>query len=405
MLVRFCSGVAVLAIALLGAASTASADVPSPSDDPFYAPPAHLASKKPGTILRSRPISAPNVSNASAAYQLLYRSNDAKRKPVAAVTTLFLPSDPDPGPRVLFSLHTAYDSLSLTCAPSHSLRTGQTTGLGDASVSSDTSSFLGFGWDVVVPDYEGPNSAWAVGPQSGRIALDGLRAAERFSKSELPGKRTKVAMGGYSGGSIPTLWAASQAQRYAPELRIVAAAAGGNVPDPIQDLAPLDGSPLFGTVIGVAVGVDRAYPELRLGDILNDKGDALAARDGVDADGCAGSVTNAPLGTIAEYSNYPNADALLALPRLQKVFAHLNLIRRAAPKAPALIFNSEQDELTAVGPVNQLVETWCAKGASIEYQTPPGDHATGSGLFGRQAVPFIEAGYAGDETPNNCPTS
>jgi hypothetical protein len=404
MLVRFWSGVAALAVGLPGVASTASADVPAPSDDPFYAPPAHLASKKPGTVLRSRRVNAPNVSNASAAYQLLYRTTNAKRKPVAAVTTLFLPSDPDPGPRVLFSLHTAYDSLSLTCAPSHSLRTGQVTGLGDASVSDDTSSFLSFGWDVAVPDYEGLDSAWAVGPQSGRIALDGLRAAERFSKSELPGKRTKIAMGGYSGGSIPTLWAASQAQRYAPKLRIVAAAAGGNVPDPAQDLAPLDGSPLFGTVIGVAVGVDRAYPELRLDDILNDKGDALAARDGVDADGCAGSVTNAPLGTIAEYSNYPSADAVLALPRVQRVFARLNLIKRAAPRTPAFILNSEQDELTAVGPVNQLVTAWCAKGASIEYQTPPGDHATGSALFGRQAVPFIEAGYAGEATQDTCST-
>ncbi len=392
----------VLAIGLLGVTGGASAAVPPPSADPFYTPPAHLGSYGPGKILRWRTVTAPGVNDYSAAYQLLYRSTDAKRQPIAAVTTLFLPSDPAPGPRHLFSFHQAYDSLSLTCAPSHALRTDQVTGLGDASVSEDTQAFLGFGWDVAVPDYEGLDSQWGVGRIAGRATLDGIRAVERFRRAELEGTRTKVAMGGYSGGSIPTLWAASLAKRYAPELRIVAAAAGGNVPDLIQNLAPLDGSPLFGTVVGVAVGVDRAYPELRLDDILNAKGRALAARDATDADGCAGSVTNAPLGTVAEYSNYPNPEALLALPRLQRVFARLNLIRRPAPEVPSLIFNSAQDELTIIEPVDQLVAAWCARGATIEYQTPPGDHATGSALFGRQAVPFVEAGFAGTPTPNTC---
>ena len=48
---------------------------------------------------------------------------------------------------------------------------------------------------------------------------------------------------------------------------LVAAAAGGNAPDLIQDLAPLDGSALFGTVIGVAVGVDRDPSRLPIRDV------------------------------------------------------------------------------------------------------------------------------------------
>ena len=84
----------VLAIGLLGVTGGASAAVPPPSADPFYTPPAHLASYRPGKILRWRTVTAPGVNNYSAAYQLLYRSTDAKRQPIAAVTTLFLPSDP-----------------------------------------------------------------------------------------------------------------------------------------------------------------------------------------------------------------------------------------------------------------------------------------------------------------------
>jgi hypothetical protein len=401
-------------LAVFGATASAAAapppigdpSVPLPSADTFYKPPAHLASRRPGTVLRSRKVTAPGVDNAAAAYQLLYRTTDAKGKPIATVTTLFLPSEPASGPRRLVSFFPAEDSLSTKCSPSYTLRSGTGQygpGLGDFGESSDVNSFVGLGWDIAVPDYEGPDSQWTVGLLSGYTALDGIRAVEAFTAAALSGARTKVAMGGYSGGSIPTVWAASLAKSYAPELRIVAAASGGNVPNPMVDLAPLDGSPLFGTVIGVAVGVDRAYPDLRLDAILNAKGRALAARDAVDADGCGGSVTNAPGGTVAEYSNYPTPEAILALPRVRRVFARENLIGRAAPAAPSLIFNSAQDELAATPPVDELVAADCAQGATIDYQKPPGDHVTGSALLGRMVVPYFQDRFAGKPAPNTCP--
>ncbi len=133
----------VVAIGLLGVTGTvqgafaASEEVPPPSADPFYTPPPHLASFKPGKILRHRKVTISGVSNASAAYQLLYRTTDAKGKPIATVTTLALPSEPAPGPPDLVSIHHAYDSLTLSCAPSYTLRTGQVTGVGDAGISSN----------------------------------------------------------------------------------------------------------------------------------------------------------------------------------------------------------------------------------------------------------------------------
>jgi hypothetical protein len=391
---------------LLAGAVAASGAVPVPSADPFYAPPPHLESYRAGTILRSRMVTAPGVDNARSAYQLLYRTTDAKGRPIATVTSLFVPSKPAPGPRRLMSYFPASDSLSMRCSPSYTLRSGNGQhgpGVGNVGESDDVNSFLSLGWDVAVPDYEGPDSAWAVGPLEGRTALDGIRAAERFEAAELEGSRTKVAMGGYSGGSIPTVWGASLAPSYAPELQIVAATSGGEVPDPIQNLAPLDGSPLFGTVIGVAIGVDRAFPELGLDAILNAKGRALAARDRVDADGCGGSVTNAPLGTVREYSNYPSPQALLAVPRVRSVFAKLNLIERPAPATPSFILNSSQDELTIRKPVDELVAAWCDQGAAIEYRTPPGEHATGSALIGRYIVPYIQDRFAGKPAPSTCP--
>src|SRR4051794_13781745 len=106
----------VIAIALGGVAGAGAAPppigdpaVPQPSADPFYAPPARLASYTPGTVLRWRAVTVPGVSNYSAAHQLLYRTTGAKGQPIATVTTLFLPSEPAPGPRHLFSYHGAED--------------------------------------------------------------------------------------------------------------------------------------------------------------------------------------------------------------------------------------------------------------------------------------------------------
>jgi Secretory lipase len=399
----------VVAVGLLGAgaaapvAVAASAAVPVPSADPFYAPPADLASDAPGAILRWRAVAVSGVSDASAVYQLLYRTTDATGHPIATVTTLFLPSNPAPGGRDLISGFPAEDSLSTKCAPSYVLRSGQVSGVGDAGDAESVQSFLQYGWDVEFPDYEGPNSEWTVGLLEGYTALDGIRAVEHFAPADLEGARTRVATAGYSGGALPTLWGASLAKSYAPELNIVAAASGGNAPDPVENLAALNGSPLFGTVVGVAVGVNRAFPELHLDSILNARGRALAATDGRDGDGCGGLVFNAPGGTVAEYSNYPTPQALLAAPNVRAVFAHEDLIGRAAPAAPSLIVNSAQDELAFIGPVNELVDADCAQGAVIDYQTPPGEHVTGDEFFGQYALPYIQDRFAGKPAPDTCP--
>lgn len=103
----------------------------APSSDPFYTPPANLAKYSHGTILREREVtlSGPTQTMAAAAYQLMYRTTNATGRPVAAVTTLMVPTSPAAGPRRLASYQTYYDSLTLNCAPSYTLQ-GATTAAG-----------------------------------------------------------------------------------------------------------------------------------------------------------------------------------------------------------------------------------------------------------------------------------
>jgi hypothetical protein len=385
-------------------AITLPGDPGPPDEDPFYRQPDSLRTHEPGDVLRSRRVTVvgPTLLTSVRAYQLLYRSTNATGDPIATVTTLLLPNIPAPGPRRLVSFHIAEDSLTTRCSPSYTLRTN--SGSVTPAEANAIAALLGQGYDVVVPDYEGPRSEFIVGPLEGRTALDSIRAAERFGPSGLDGRRTRVGLMGYSGGSVPTIWANALASDYAPELNIVGAAAGGIVANPAALLNFLDGTFSAGVIIAASVGVDRAYPELDLDSLLNARGRALAAREARDADGCAGSLFNAPFGRISQFSHFRNAAELLAVPRVHRIAAKLNLIEGPTPSAPSYFFNEINDEIVSIKPVDQLVAANCADGASIEYERGQvGGHIVGEARYAGPAMLFLRERFAGRPAPDTCP--
>jgi hypothetical protein len=209
---------------------------------------------------------------------------------------------------------------------------------------------------------------------------------------------------GYSGGSIPTIWASALAPSYAPELNIVGDAAGGIVPDPIENLDAVNGTVFAGAIVGVSVAVDRAYPSLDLNALLNARGRALAAQDGTDAAGCAGSVVNAPFGSVAAYTGYKTPAELEALPQVRAAFAHLDLIGGPVPKAPSYWYNEIHDELAIIRPVDELYAADCAAGAVIDYHRDGlGEHLTGAGSYVLPAFAYLTQRFAGKPAPNTCP--
>src|SRR4051812_289358 len=102
------AGVAFAALAFAGAAQ-ASAAVPLPEDDPFFAvPPTHkLEGKANGTVLKARPVevSAVGAPIAATAWQVKYKTIDVHGDPSAYVATLMIPDAAwdGPGPRPLVS--------------------------------------------------------------------------------------------------------------------------------------------------------------------------------------------------------------------------------------------------------------------------------------------------------------
>ncbi|KAH9845902.1 C-type lectin [Teratosphaeria destructans] len=148
----------------------------------------------------------------NAAYQILYKSTDALGKPTASVTTVIIPNNPD------------YTKVTGT----------NTTYGGTGSIEIMLiAAALDQGWVVNTPDWEGINFTFIAGIVAGQSTLDSVRAV--LASNSITGVQpyAKVALWGYSGGSLASDFASELQPNYAPELSlsVVGAALGGTTPN------------------------------------------------------------------------------------------------------------------------------------------------------------------------------
>ena len=408
-MIRRVFGGAVL-LAVLGAMPAPAGAATRPQDDPFYNAPPNLASRAPGTVLRSRQVTVelgpvPLTGSSYQAYQLLYRTNDAAEEPIANVTTVIVPTGAaPPGGRQLVSLQDAEDSVDPDCAPSYQLQVGEMDSAdndNDGNLAAELTAVgiaqLARGRDLVIPDPEGPHSEYTVSAVAAHTTLDSIRAVERFRPAELDGARTPVAMAGYSGGALESAAANEMQPAYAPKLRIVAVTAGGVPALNEETLQYLDGSVAAGVVMASAIGLDRAYPKLQLYSLLNATGRAFAKQVST---GCATSVFDAPFTNYNSWTTTPNT---FELPQVARVIAE-NAFGHATPTAPTFYYNAINDEIIWIKPLDELVAHYCAHGARIFYYRDPAgvEHIQGAGDWGPAANAYIESRFAGAPVPSTC---
>ncbi|WP_245553294.1 lipase family protein [Nocardia veterana] len=338
-----------------------------PDVDPFHRPPDGFDRLPPGSILRSRVVE-PAVFGLLpiriSAWQLLYRTSDHRGVPEAAVTTVLLPRDCAPG-RPLVSFQCAIDAVAAHCFPSYALRRGaRAFGAIPQLELPLIAAALARGWVVSVPDHGGSQGRFGVAREPGHRALDGVRAALNFAPLGLHA-RTAVALWGYSGGGLATVWAAELARSYAPELAIVGAVAGSPVGDPGAAFVRLNGTVFAGFAMVFTAGLRRGYPELdaALRTALHPRYLAWLAR-------AENTATFPLLARLARRDVGPHIaggiPGLLALPQLRAV---LDDIRpgATAPQAPLLIVQGVHDEVIAVADVDALVRRYTAAGADVGY--------------------------------------
>jgi triacylglycerol lipase len=335
----------------------------------------------------------------NAAWQLKFVSRDTNGQPIAAVATVVKPVTPATGVAPLLAVQFAEDSLGAQCAPSHN-ETGSTVDYVEQLEAAEPAQGLALGWTIVVPDHEGPTSAYAAGPLAGQITLDSIRAAERFAPLGLSAT-TPVGMTGYSGGAIATAWAASLQKNYAPELKIVALASGGTPADVKGIVQNIDtntvaNTAFFNLILSAVVGVNRVYPTL-LTPILNAQG--VAAATSLE-NGCLGATSNgaaAPSGQVTDYTttsdpfDAPNVVALL--PKITLPLAN------NAPIANAFVYHSQLDELIPIAGADAMVAGWCAAGSTVEYyRGVSGDHVGFEATLSTLVYAYLASRFNGTAT-------
>jgi len=381
-------GIAVAAVALLGAAAPTTTTTVAPTGDAFYVPPVPLPLGRPGDVIRAVPIAAPPGARA---WRVLSHTRALTGEERALSSVVIAPDGPAPKRgRVVVSWAHGTSGLADQCAPSK-----DPNAAGNIPWIND---LLAAGYVVAATDYQGLGTPglhpYLVGESEGRAVLDAARAARNLPTGA--GKRVLIA--GHSQGGHAALFAGEIAHEYAPELRILGVAPGAPVSDPGRFLDLTGASPATaGFVLMGVSGYLIAYPELaRMPSILTPE---AAVRADLAQSGCAGEV----IGTFAN----DNVSALFAqdLRQNPEWARHLdeNAAGHRAAGAPVLVWQGSADTLTPASINADYVREACAEGSTVAYDVYDGaDHGSVLGAAHDDVLEFFAARVKGTKPHSDC---
>jgi hypothetical protein len=333
-------------------------EVTPPADDPFYRVPENLEVLRPGEVLDARPVEVRGFRRLvkADAWQVKFRSTDSRGAAASGVTTVMIPRRPFNGPvRQMLSYQCAIDSLGAAADPSYTLRHGNQWELPLMVLA------LRRGWAVVTTDYTGPRHAFGVGLLAARFVLDGIRAAIAFEPAGFDAA-TPIGLWGYSGGAQATVAAAEQHSSYAPELNIVATAAGAIPVDPTSSGLPDDGNILSGLAVASLVGISRGFPDVDLLGALTPQGQAMVAS--------AADMTLEQLimsFPFLHWGDYLTVPGVFEIPGLRAAFEAIRL-GQATPMTTVYLYHAVHDQYPAVDDVDKLVEKYRREGVDVTYR-------------------------------------
>lgn len=385
------AALAALTAVPASASSPAPGSVP-PGQDPFYTAPSNIGTYANGQVVASRQYTSYLFLGANA-WQISYRTNDSHGNAELGVTTLLVPQTPwvGTGARPVVSMQSPEDSTGEQCAPSYTIASnndGQDAGL--------AGPLLAAGWAVAVPDYEGPGSHYAAGPQAGHAVLDGIRAVRNFGQGGIT-SANPVALDGYSGGAQATGWAAQLQPSYAPEIKLTGAAMGGTPADLTAVARSLDGGIFSGFEFAASWGIDKEWPESGIDSILNAQGKADFA---AIANQCESTLLSNFSGktlssdtTVADPLSYGPVAAVLAEDKLGA----------SVPMTPIYDYHAVTDEIVPVAQDDALVSSWCSMGATVtKVRDLVGEHVEEAVLQTPAVVAWLTSRFNGVAATNTC---
>ena len=316
---------------------------------------------EPGAILSQRPV--PNSFNDSrGSYQLLIRSKNSHNQPVAVTSIVLVPENAQPDK--LLSNQQPYDAVNVSCEPSYTIPQS------NSFLDTDTviNSALKNGWFVSIPDYEGSDTAFTNGIQSGQAVLDSIRAA--LSSKSITGLSPDATtlMQGYSGGAIASGWAAELQGTYAPELNISGVALGGTVPNITNIYERVSRTPRIALAPLTLLGMTAQDPDMRkvIDDHLVQTGPVNASLFYSVTQSCL-TATGGNLPASIDYKDFfQDRGAFLASEEWESFAKRVSYLGyRQTPSMPIYSYHGTADDVTPIEDTDALLQKYCKDGASV----------------------------------------
>lgn len=394
--VRLVGAVVGLALALGGAAVSASIRGAQPDDPPeFYTAPSPLPDGPPGTIIRAEVID--DYLTGATTYRVLYTSTNLEGEPTAVSGIIAVPDEAAPpgGRRVLTFTHGTV-GVTPRCAPS--LRPVEQTPLG----VEGGAAFIAAGYVVAATDYQGLGTAgthpYLVGEVEAMNALDITRAARNLPEAAAG---TQFAVWGHSQGGHASLFTGQLAPTYAPELDLVAVAAGGPVPD-LVELFEVNIETRVGKIlIAMALFAWSETFDADLGAIVTPEARPVVAR----------IAQNCLYGPGQLLGSVPGAlilDLTFVSGRPWEVEPWTSIIADNNPgdmptDAPMLIVQSDADTIVAPDVTRSFVDRLCADGATVQLMELQGvSHLDTGAEAAPEVLSWITERFEGSRPSTTC---
>jgi alpha-beta hydrolase superfamily lysophospholipase len=355
----------------------------------FYTPPTPLSPGPPGTVIRKE-LLMDDLPPDAIAWRILYLSTGMNGQPIAVSGTVVAPKAASSSPRPVIAWAHGTVGVLPECGVSHTANPYKQTPVVDLMVRE--------GFVVVATDYPGLGTPgvhpYLVGNVSAQAILDSVRAARQLEVNA--GDRFVV--WGASQGGQAALWTAQSAATYAPELKLVAAAASApaiNLAGIIQAKRDDQGGGVF---IGEALYAwSHNYPNANLDTIIQ-------AEQRVQFERMATTCVSTPaaflsVGTILKPSEYLKVDLLKTEP-------WRTIITQNAPRGrisvPLLITHGTADTLIPLELNQAEVKQRCAEGETVQFMRLPGVAHDARNESGILTVGWIQDRFAGRSPGSTC---
>jgi len=384
-------------------ASVASAEpVVGPEGSAFYTPPSLTPAGTTGELIWYRPatlnLSVPLPANK--AWTVLYQSTDQQGKPDAVTGTVAVPTTEwkGKGPRPVVTIGIGTQGLANKCAPSKQMQEGTEYD------GAETVAALKAGYAVAITDYQGYTNGAAptyiAGKAEGQAVLDIVRAARQLPESGVTEATPAIAWG-YSQGGQAVGWAGELQPTYAPDVKLIAVAAGG-VPSNLQSVASFgSGSVAAAFSIDSVIGLATAYPSFPLGVV----GSLEALKAEVKLKSmCA--IQSIEEFRDTNFAKLTNGEKTLeqeeeSLPMIKTILEEQSLATKPI-SVPVYHYHGLEDEFVPVTQDVELHQAWCSMGVTDDFQLYPGDHLLTDPTAVPTVLKWIEERVAGKKAPSTC---